>query len=244
MMDALKYIASPSGFIVILLISGTLMLFFSRLRRLAIILISIGVTSYMILGSGPVSYWLIGKLEHRYPALNNLDEVKNIDTIVVLAGYGVSDPYFPISSAVNPSAAFRLMEATRLSRSIYGSKILISGSGDVPELMKKVLISLGVPGQSIFVEDKGRTTYESAVNVRQMVGTRDIILVTSAGHMPRSLGVFRKAGMKPIPAPTDYMVGTNPFAASFLPTPSHLVYSDLAVHEYLGLLWYKITGRL
>jgi uncharacterized SAM-binding protein YcdF (DUF218 family) len=244
MLDILKYLLSPSNFIVVLLVAGTLSLFFGRLRKLAIILVVIGIISYITLGAGPVSYWLIGKLEHRYPALNNLDNVKNIDTIVVLAGHAEPDPCFPISSVVSSSTAFRLMEATRLRQFIPGSTIVITGAGDVPNLMKEVLVSIGIPGKDVITENYSLNTFESAANIRKILGPKDFILVTSAGHMPRSILVFRKAGMNPIPAPTDYMAGTNIFAASFLPTPLHLMYSDLAVHEYIGMLWYKITGRL
>jgi uncharacterized SAM-binding protein YcdF (DUF218 family) len=60
--------------------------------------------------------------------------------------------------------------------------------------------------------------------------------------MPRSVGVFRKQGLNPLPAPTDYMSRKNYMAISYLPSPLHLYYSDLAVHEYLGILWYKIRG--
>jgi uncharacterized SAM-binding protein YcdF (DUF218 family) len=244
MKDIVGFLTTPSSLIILFWLIGMVALFIGRLRRLGMLLLVIGGVFYVILASGPVSSWLLGQLEHRYPALNHMDEVKNVETIVVLAGHAEPDSYLPISSVVSSSTAFRLMEAVRLWRVIEGSKILISGAGDAPELMKKVLISLGVPGQSIVLENKGRNTYESAVNVRQMVGAGGIILVTSAGHMPRSLGVFRKNGMNPIPAPTDYMTAPSCLVAGYLPRASHLVYSDLAVHEYLGLLWYKITGRL
>jgi uncharacterized SAM-binding protein YcdF (DUF218 family) len=244
MKDIVQLLTTPSSFIALLLIIGIAALFFRRLRKLAMILLIIAGIIYIALASGPVSYWLIGRLEHRYPALTNIDTVKNVKKIVVLAGHADADPYFPISSAVNSSSAFRLMEAARLHNLISGSKILITGSGDVPEVMKKVLLSLGIPDQTISIDNQSRNTYESAVKIRQMVGTETIILVTSAGHMIRSVGVFKKVGINTIPAPTDYMTGPNCLAANYFPTASHLTYSDLAVHEYLGIVWYKITGRL
>jgi len=207
-------------------------------------LLSVGIISYITLASGPVSSLLLGRLEHRYPALINDEQVKNAKTIVVMAGHAEPDSYLPISSVVSASTAFRLMEAIRLWRVIEGSKILISGAGSTPELMKKVLISLGVPDQVVLIENKSRNTYDSAANVYQMVGTNDIILVTSAGHMPRSLGVFKKNGMDPVPAPTDYLTAPSCLVAGYLPTASHLAYTDLAVHEYIGIFWYKVTGRL
>jgi uncharacterized SAM-binding protein YcdF (DUF218 family) len=244
MKDIAQLLTTPSSFIALLLIMGMAALFIRRLRKLTMILFIIGGIIYIALASGPVSYWLIGRLEHRYPALTHMDTVKNVKTIVVLAGHADADPYFPISSAVNSSSAFRLMEATRLSMLIVGSKILITGSRDVPAVMKEVLLSLGVPDQTISIENQSRNTYESAVKIKQMFGTGDIVLVTSAGHMIRSVGVFKKLGIKSIPAPTDFMTGPNCLAANYFPTASHLTYSDLAIHEYIGMLWYKITGRL
>jgi uncharacterized SAM-binding protein YcdF (DUF218 family) len=244
MKDIAQLLTTPSSFVALLLIIGVAALFIRCLRKLAMILLIIGGIIYIALASGPVSYWLIGKLEHRYPALTNIDTAKNIKTIVVLAAHADADPYFPISSAVNSSAAFRLMEAARLARLVPGSRILITGNGDVPEVMKKVLISLGISDRIISIENQSCNTYESASRIRQILGPGDIVLVTSAGHMIRSVGVFRKFGMNPIPAPTDYMTGPNCLAANYFPTASHLTYSDLAVHEYLGIVWYKITGRL
>jgi hypothetical protein len=58
------------------------------------------------------------------------------------------------------------------------------------------------------------------------------------------MGVFKKQQMNPLPAPTDYMSRKNYMAISYLPSPLHLYYSDLAVHEYLGILWYKLTDRI
>ena len=70
------------------------------------------------------------------------------------------------------------------------------------------------------------------------------ILVTSAGHMPRSMHVFKKAGLNPIPAPTHYLTRKNNLAISYLPSPLHLRYSDLAIHEYAAILWYHVKNRL
>jgi len=244
MKDIVTFLTTPSSLIALLMTLGIATMFCSRSRRLSAILLSVGIISYITLASGPVSSLLLGRLEHRYPALINDEQVKNAKTIVVMAGHAEPDSYLPISSVVSASTAFRLMEAIRLWRVIEGSKILISGAGSTPELMKKVLISLGVPDQVVLIENKSRNTYDSAANVYQMVGTNDIILVTSAGHMPRSLGVFKKNGMDPVPAPTDYLTAPSCLVAGYLPTASHLAYTALAVHEYSGIFWYKVTGRL
>ena len=62
--------------------------------------------------------------------------------------------------------------------------------------------------------------------------------------MARAVGVFRKHGMEPIPAPTDYQLPQDPRHARWTTSAVHLQASDLAIHEYLGLVWYRVTGKI
>ncbi len=110
--------------------------------------------------------------------------------------------------------------------------------------MKDLLISMGLPGNKILIENKSNSTFDSAKNVSNLLKNKRFILITSAGHMPRSMKVFKKLGMTPIPAPTDYLTRENYFAISYLPSPLHLRYSDLAIHEYAAILWYQLTNRI
>lgn len=244
MVDFIKYVIVPSNLINIFLIAGIITFFFQRIRKFAIYLVGASALIYIIFANGPVSYWLIISLESRYPALKSFEKIEKFDTIVILPGHAEPDPYFPLSSTVNSSTAFRIIEALRIWRFFPDSKILISGPKDVPELMRKLLLALGVPDNRIIIEAESTSTYENAVILQKKLGDRPFILVTSAGHMPRAMAVFKKLGMIPIPAPTDYMAGRNPLATRYLPSPSHLMYSDLAVHEYFGILWYRLTKRI
>jgi len=78
------------------------------------------------------------------------------------------------------------------------------------------------------------------------VGNEKFILVTSASHMPRSMALFEKLDMQPIPAPTDYGVrkrqGVSP--GMFFPSADNLRKAEKAFHEYLGLAWGKIRGQI
>jgi len=244
MLNFIKFFVIPSNLIFILLFAGLLSILYRPTRRYAIFLFGAGALCFISFANGPVSYWLISNLESRYPALNSFDGIEKIDKTVILPGHADPDPYFPISSKVNSSTAFRLIEAMRIWRLFPDSTILISGQRDVPELMRKFLCALGMPNNRIKIEAESTNTFENAEFLQKSLSDRPFILVTSAGHMPRAMGVFKKLGMYPIPAPTDYMAGNNPLAAEFLPSPSHLMYSDLAIHEYIGILWYKLNGRL
>jgi len=156
----------------------------------------------------------------------------------VLAGYAGRDDEMPLSSYVNDASAIRILEAVRIFLLKPGRKIIVSGNEDVPVIMKDVLVSLGIPAERIEIEGRSSSTFDSAMNLSKKLKSKRIILVTSAGHMFRSILVFRNFGMHPIPAPTDFSTRRNILATGYFPSPLYLKLSDLAVHEYVGLLWY------
>lgn len=239
-----KYIILPSNLITLFFVSGIILLITGKIKRVAFVLLCAAAGIYFFFATGPVSFWLLKNLEYQYPSLVELNKLKEVNTIVILAGYAETDPNLPLSSEVNSPSAFRIIEALRLYRILPDAEILISGQGDVPEIMKRLLVSIGVPTHRIMVESQSSDTHESAVNVHKIVGAKRFVLVTSAGHMPRAMRSFQKLGMKPVPAPTNYMSKKNWLAIRYLPSPLHLEYSDLAVHEYLGILWYRLMNRL
>lgn len=103
---------------------------------------------------------------------------------------------------------------------------------------------MGLSEQRISIDDHSNSTHESAENVKKIMGGGKFILVTSAGHMPRAMGAFVKAGMNPVPAPTNFMSVKERRFMDYLPSPRHLLYADLAVHEYLGIALYRLTGKM
>jgi uncharacterized SAM-binding protein YcdF (DUF218 family) len=236
----IKYFLLPSGMILTLVILGFILVFAKKSKKLGLyLLLSAGIL-YVFFGTGPVSFWLLGNLEYQYPFVKSTDASRQGSTIVVLAAHAEKDVNRPVSSNVNSSTAFRLIEAVRLFRKNPKSKVIVSGPDSMSLVMKQVLVELGISADNIVVENKSGSTHESALNLKDKLEHGDFFLVTSAGHMPRSMGVFKKLNMNPMPAPTDYMSRKNYMAISYLPSPLHLYYSDLAVHEYLGILWYKL----
>lgn len=112
--------------------------------------------------------------------------------------------------------------------------------------MAEVAISIGVKKQDLVLEDVSKDTEEEAQLIQQVVGGDKFALVTSASHMRRSVALFKKLGMNPIPAPTDYLVKEaqkmNP--KSFYPRAENLYKAERAFYEYLGLIWARIRGRV
>jgi uncharacterized SAM-binding protein YcdF (DUF218 family) len=237
--EMIRVLVEPSRVISYLVFGGILLLFWKGRRRISRHLFAAALTLYIVLGTGPVAFWLLGSLEFRYPPYEETSGNRDVEDIVLLAGYAERNDEMPRSSHVNGASAIRILEASRVFRLQPGRRIIISGRGDVPFVMKDVLVDLGIPDESISIEGNSRSTSDSAMNISRMLKGKKIILVTSAGHMLRSVHVFRNFGMHPVPAPTDFMTRRNFMATGYLPSPLYLKLSDFAVHEYVGILWYR-----
>lgn len=237
------FLLLPSNLILLLAVGGFLFLATGK-KKTALRFFTTALALYVILGTAVTSSWLIGSLENKYPRVKSADDLRHAKQIVILAGYAEKHPTLPLSSCVNFPTAYRIMEGIRIARMIPDSTVLISGKGQVPAVMKELLVSLGMPAGRVQTDRDSGNTYESAINVKRLAGSRQIVLVTSAGHMPRAVGSFRKVGLDPVPAPTNHMRMLRYRFADFLPSPAQLVYSDLAVHEYIGITWYRLTDRI
>lgn len=236
-----KYLVLPSSIVTIGLIACFLLAWVQSVRRWGIWAGIAALATYAIFGAGPVSFSLLGSLEYQIPPAT-ISEKKEASTIVVLTGYAEYDPDHPLSSQVNSASAFRLLETLQLFRSAPDSSVIISGTGQVPMIMRDVLVSAGIESWRVRVDSDSFSTFDSATNLARILGRKPFLLVTSAGHMPRAIGAFRKAGTAPLPAPTHYMTRRNSFATQYLPSPMHLECSDLAVSEYASLIWYRLNG--
>jgi uncharacterized SAM-binding protein YcdF (DUF218 family) len=128
-----------------------------------------------------------------------------------------------------------------------GSAQLIPSPSSEAAVVGGMLGAMGVDGSRVVLEDRSRDTYENATFTRALVqpgrGER-WLLVTSAFHMPRAMGVFRAAGFEVEPWPVDYRTrGWVEAAAFFYSAGDGLRRLDLVAKEYAGLLAYALTGR-
>lgn len=190
---------------------------------------------------------LLRPLEDAYPA-NPSVEAGPPEAIVLLGG-GLYD-HAPAGSQVAPDALKRALRASRLHRQTglpvitTGGRVLRPQEGmSEAEAAKMLLVELGADPELVIPETKSRTTRENATNVAAEHPFRRVYLVTSAYHMPRSVYVFREAGITPIPAPTDYKTDRSGLLFyDFLPSMKGLERCYTALHEYIGYLFYRITG--
>ena len=243
-MAVINYLITPSGFIAICLVLGLVTSFHGRISRLSPVFFIIGSIVYLLLSIGPVSYALLKPLEFQYNAYDAEVQDDEVAFIVVMSGYALDESYYLVSSKVNCASLFRLVEANRLWRLDPDRRIIISGKDDGPRIMQAVLEDMGVSKERIIIDNQSVHTYNSAQNISKLFPGKRFFLVTSAGHMPRTMAAFHKLGRTPIAAPTDYQVGKDPFKANFFPTVNHLYYSELAIHEFLGIWWYRFRGLI
>jgi len=207
-----------------------------------------------LLGWEPLPDALLRHLEQRYPPMARAQIAPNTVGVVVLGG-ALAPAYVwsvPGQSALN-DAAERMTEALALLRQHPHLKLLFTGGegellgGDLTEAERaKVFFEAqGIPSEKILYEDASRTTFENAVLSKRIPGvdsTQPWLLLTSAMHMPRAMAAFQKAGWKVTAYPVDFRAGTR--------TPWTQYTMDvgvgkwrLALHEIIGLLAYRLSGR-
>jgi uncharacterized SAM-binding protein YcdF (DUF218 family) len=242
-----------------ILLLGLFFLWATRRQRLGKTLVTLGTVLLLLLSLPCISRQILTPLEHRYPPLLYPEKIswqgQKSETspkwIVVLGGGHVSDPRLPVNSQINAAPLGRMVEGVRLYRTIPGSKLLLSGGGvfdPVPEaeVMGQIAVLLGVKPQDVMLEKDSRDTADEAEIIAKMIGREKFILVTSAAHMPRSMALFKKWGMQPIPAPVDFLVREGPWPdfARFFPQATSLGLVETAAHEYLGLAWAWLRGEI
>jgi uncharacterized SAM-binding protein YcdF (DUF218 family) len=244
----------PTNLLVGLLVVGAL-LSATRLARLGRGLVIVAVLLFVICGSLPLGSLLLYALESRFPAWD--PSAGAPDGIIVLGG-----PIDPDLSAAHGMPVIhgspdRIFAGAALARRypnariIYtgGSPNLISNDAREADFAAAIFESLGVDKSRLILERASRNTYENAVfskAIAQPKPGEHWLLVTSAFHMPRSIGLFRKAGFAVEAYPVDWRVGTNVRdILSFTPMLNEgLSRTDTGVREWTGLLAYWMTGRI
>ncbi len=110
--------------------------------------------------------------------------------------------------------------------------------------MEVLALALGVDPSALLAEERSLNTHDQAVFIGRIVGKDSFILVTSASHMPRAMGMFRKEGMDPVPAPTGHMVAESNWVFRYVPSAGALKNTRGAVYEFLGLAWARMRGQI
>jgi len=193
-------------------------------------------------------------------------EIPAGEVLVVLGG-GTEPASPPRTTVEINGAGDRVLYAAQLYKEGKAPYILLSG-GDIEWLstgattpaedMATLLVQMGVPENALWLETESKNTYENALYAKKMLdeqGINQILLVTSAMHMPRAVALFEKQGFEVTPLPVDFSVTDSISASSgqgilvsklidILPSASNLAMTTNAMKEYLGYFIYKLQGWL
>ena len=213
------------------------------------------VLIYVVGGLSPLANAMMLVLEQQF-SRPPMEELADVAGIIVLGG--VVDTLVTSTRneiAVNESAE-RLTETAALAFRFPSAKIVISGgdgallyaSTGEAGVAKRFFTRIGIDPGRILTEEESRTTSENAAFTKALVTPRSgerWLLVTSAFHMPRAMGSFRAAGFDLMPWPVDFRTRGPEDLLRFSPRPSEgWRRIDLASKEWIGLLIYRLIGRI
>jgi uncharacterized SAM-binding protein YcdF (DUF218 family) len=248
----LWFLAQPVSLIALLLALGLILGAFRCriLSGLAIVtaLVILGICSYTTLG-----YVALSPLEARFarPA-----PPAQVTGIIVLGGGMDADINAIRKGYELDRSGDRFVEALRLAQLYPAAKILISGGGGVfapgsdteAAAGQRFFLDFGIDPNRILQEGASRNTEENAQLTRDLLNPQPgdtWLLVTSAFHMPRSVGLFRKAGFDVVPWPADYLTSGAETPSIKLDQPAeNLSIATMAMREWVGLLAYRLTGKI
>ena len=245
------YMLLPSNFLIGLGLFGA-MLLLTRFDRLGRRLMATVLILLVICAFSPLANFLLYPLEQRFPKWDV--SRGNPDGIIVLGGPLDADLSAAHGVPVISGAADRIIGATTLAlrypnaRLVYtgGSPNLLHNDAKEADYATALLQGLGIAKSRLTMERDSRNTKENAEFTKAIAkpkrGER-WLLVTSAYHMPRSVGLFRKAGFAVEAYPVDWKVGTSEDLLKYYLVGSNgLQLVDIAVREWLGLIAYRLAG--
>lgn len=251
-----------SKFIGGLLAPGTLLLialfaafaWHTRRPRLSRALLGLALLFVAALSLAPIGHWLIWPLESRFPPVS-AQHLAHVDGIVVLGGAITPDDAAWSGQPALGDPAERITAFVALAREYPDAQLVwTGGSANVfgskatfaeDRVAEQLFNALGVPPERLRYERASRNTWENAVFTQRLVAPKPgevWLLVTSAWHMPRSVGIFRKVGWNVVPYPVDY-IATDASAWGRFEAYREFYAVHFALKEWIGLISYHLLGR-
>jgi len=251
---ALVTLLMPVNFLIELGLLGVVLLFTRRAKLGRDLMVVSGLMAAFC-GFTPIGNLLLYPLESRFPPWDDAHGAH--DGILVLGGDIDVGAYAAHNNAVGFSGSgARIVSAAMLAHRYPKARILYAGGS--PNLVSddtlkeadyavRVFENLGIASERLIIERQSRNTFENAEFSKKLVDPKpgeQWLLVTSAFHMPRAMGIFRKLRFAVEPCPVDWRLEGRKSLTHF-PTQAEegLGYVNLAVREWLGLIAYRLTGR-
>jgi uncharacterized SAM-binding protein YcdF (DUF218 family) len=246
----LGFFALPSNFLVFLGLFG-LALEGTRLARTGRLIAAAAIILFAIAGIGPLGKALIKPLEDRFPPW---DAGRGPPAGIVVLGGAIDPDFAALHMPDLNDAAERVAVVPALAKAYPNARIIYSGGnprigsslGSEAQYAAPLLESFGIPKDRLTLEERSRNTEENAIYAKELAAPRPgerWLLVTSANHMPRAMGAFRKAGFEIDAYPVDYRAPGRLHLLSFDQASSGLSRTDTAAHEWVGLLVYWVLGK-
>lgn len=200
---------------------------------------------FALLSNQTVSNAILSPLENAHKALL---ETPKVNYILVLGHGHITDEKLSITSQVKSTAINRLVEAIKHYKNLQNVKLIVSGYGGFDKnphalMQEKLALTLGVKKEDIIRLDTPNDTHMEAVKSKKIIGAEPFILVTSASHMKRSMLLFQKEGLNPIAAPTQNLAYMDESYQEIF-SATNLIKVEVAIHEYLGILWAYLRDKI
>ncbi len=244
-------VLSPDNLILILLVV-VWVLQWRKACTAARRLLTVVVILLVIIALFPVGQWLLYPLEGRFPPNPALPA--EVEGIVVLGGSEDGPRSAAWNQAETGDSTERTLAFLSLARRYPGARLVFTGgSGSMApqqckgvDVARRVFQEQGLDLARVTFEGQSRNTYENVTLSKALVqpqpGQR-WILVTTAWHMPRSFGIFSKAGWSVIPYPVDHWTAPGRMMQPDLDLSGHLRELTYGVREWIGLAAYYVTGK-
>jgi len=242
---------SPDSLFVIALTLSLLLFLFKQTRK-ALVLLTLLTSCILFLSFFSVGDWMLYPLESRFQ--HNPDLPEQVDGIIVLGGSVIPDRSLEWQQLETNRYHERLSSFIKLAQKYPDARLLFTGGNSdtdsskptEAEIARSYFLEAGISSERLLVEARARNTVENAMYSKELANPQaneSWIVITTAYHMPRAIGAFCQQNWRVIPYPVDHQ--TLP-SRLYQPGYSLIWHANnlvLASHEWIGLLYYYLTGK-
>lgn len=258
-MDNLFFLASKIGWAMLspgnlIIFAGTLgviLLLFNNISGAKKLLIPTALIAFVLMAY-PVSDFLMKPLEERFKKPDSMPAY--VDGIIILGGGEDLKRSVSWQVAELGLGGDRYIGAANLATLYPRAPIIFTGGSGLVNLQdtqgegalaKEILTTIGIRAHRLKIESQSRNTYENFKYTKALLPKKDgvYVLVTSAYHMPRSVGIARNQGINIIPYPVDYRTSSDELRSFDFDLFDHLKALEPAWKEWIGLTAYYLTDK-